>query len=103
MKAVFHAQECAGSHTAATISMAFENMFETWKHEHTPTSIQTTDWRNKLINCVCIRHDTICHGIETVNKRFGGIFSEPLYCVATMFDARYKDRYFDADKKTGFT
>ena len=29
------AQECAGSHTAAAISMAFENMFETWKHEHT--------------------------------------------------------------------
>jgi hypothetical protein len=26
-KAVFHSQECAGSHTAAAISMAFENMF----------------------------------------------------------------------------
>jgi hypothetical protein len=28
-KAVLHAQECASSHTAAAISMAFENMFET--------------------------------------------------------------------------
>ena len=26
-KAVLHAQECSGSHTAAAISMAFENMF----------------------------------------------------------------------------
>ena len=38
---------------------------------------------------------------EAVNKRFGGILTEPLYCVATMLDARYKDRYFDADKKQG--
>ena len=36
-----------------------------------------------------------------MNKRVGGILSEPLYCVATMLDARYKDRYFDADKKQG--
>jgi hypothetical protein len=28
-KAVLHFQECAGSHTAAAISMAFENMFAT--------------------------------------------------------------------------
>jgi hypothetical protein len=28
-------------------------------------------------------------------------FSLSLYCVATMLDARYKDRYFDADKKQG--
>lgn len=27
--------------------------------------------------------------------------SEPLYSVATMLDARYKDSYFDADKKQG--
>ena len=39
--------------------------------------------------------------LEAVNKRFGGILSEPLYCVATMLTARYKDRYFDADKKKG--
>ncbi|KAK6306786.1 hypothetical protein J4Q44_G00237110 [Coregonus suidteri] len=39
--------------------------------------------------------------LEAVNKRFGGILSEPLYCVATMLDARYKDRYFNADKKQG--
>jgi hypothetical protein len=32
-KAVLHAQECVLSHTAAAISVAFENMFETWKHE----------------------------------------------------------------------
>ncbi|KAK6294946.1 hypothetical protein J4Q44_G00341720 [Coregonus suidteri] len=31
-KAVLHAQECAGSHTAAAISMAFEKMFETRKN-----------------------------------------------------------------------
>ena len=34
-KAVLHAQECAGSHTAAAISMSFE----TWKHEHSPSAI----------------------------------------------------------------
>ena len=28
-KAALHAQECAGSHTTAAFSMAFENMFET--------------------------------------------------------------------------
>jgi hypothetical protein len=28
-KDVLHAQECGGSHIAAAISMAFENMFET--------------------------------------------------------------------------
>lgn len=39
--------------------------------------------------------------LEAVNKRFGSILSEPLYCVDNMLDARYKDRYFDADKKQG--
>ena len=39
--------------------------------------------------------------LEAVNKPFGVILSEALYCVATMLDARYKDRYFDADKKQG--
>ena len=39
--------------------------------------------------------------LEAVSKRFVGILSEPLYCVATMLDARYKDRYFDTDKKQG--
>ena len=29
------------------------------------SSIQTTDWRNKLINCACSRRDTLWHGIET--------------------------------------
>jgi hypothetical protein len=38
-RAVLHAQECAGSHSTAAISMAFENMFKTWKHEHTPSTI----------------------------------------------------------------
>jgi hypothetical protein len=112
------AQECAGSHTAAAFSMAFENMFETWKHEHTPS----TDSRNKLINCTCSRHDILCHGIgtpaqqncrhrplelklakvlEAVNKRSGNILSELLYCVATMLDAMYEDCCFDEDKKQG--
>ena len=39
--------------------------------------------------------------LEAVNKRFSGILSEPLYFVATMLDARYEDRYFDADTKQG--
>ena len=68
-KAVLHAHECAGSHTAAAISMAFENMFETWRHKHTPSSIRATDWRNKLINCVCSRRDTLCHGIDTPGRQ----------------------------------
>ena len=33
------------------------------KHEHPPSAMQTTDWRNKLINCVCSRRDALCHGI----------------------------------------
>jgi hypothetical protein len=35
------------------------------QHEHTHFSIWTTDSRNKLINCVCSRHDILGHGIET--------------------------------------
>jgi hypothetical protein len=38
---------------------------------------------------------------EAVNKKFGCILSEPVYCVATMLGAKYKDHYFDADKKQG--
>ena len=34
-KVVLHAHICAGCHTAAAISMAFENMLETFKPEHT--------------------------------------------------------------------
>ena len=34
-KVVLHAHECAGCHSAAAISIAFENMFETWNPEHT--------------------------------------------------------------------
>jgi hypothetical protein len=38
----------------------------TWlKHEHTTSASLTTDWRNKLINCICSRRDTLCHGTET--------------------------------------
>ncbi|KAK0133049.1 Zinc finger BED domain-containing protein 4 [Merluccius polli] len=36
---------------------------------------------------------------EAVSDRFDGVQSEPLYAIATMVDARYKDRYFDIDKK----
>ena len=71
------------------------------------SSIQTTDWRNKLINCTCSRRDTLCHGIETpVNKTADTSCEQAtrwhsLYCVATMLDALYKDRYLDANKKQG--
>ena len=37
--------------------------------------------------------------LEAVCNRFNGVQSEPLYVIATMVDARYKDRYFDSDKK----
>jgi hypothetical protein len=33
--------------------------------------------------------------LEDVNKGFRGILSETIYCVATMLQARYTDRYFD--------
>ncbi|KAJ8332474.1 hypothetical protein SKAU_G00426470 [Synaphobranchus kaupii] len=39
--------------------------------------------------------------LEAVSDRFNGVQSEALYSVATMLDARYKDRYFDTDKKEG--
>ena len=37
--------------------------------------------------------------LEAVSKRFNGVQTEPLYAIATMVDARYKDRYFDPHKK----
>ncbi|XP_034089172.1 zinc finger BED domain-containing protein 4-like [Gymnodraco acuticeps] len=37
--------------------------------------------------------------LESVNTRFADIYSDPLYCIATVFDPRYKDHYFDAGKK----
>ncbi|KAL2095534.1 hypothetical protein ACEWY4_007682 [Coilia grayii] len=37
--------------------------------------------------------------LEAVSKRFDGVQTEPLYAIATMVDDRYKDRYFDPDKK----
>ncbi|XP_049326832.1 zinc finger BED domain-containing protein 4-like [Astyanax mexicanus] len=37
--------------------------------------------------------------LEAVNTRFSDIYTEPLYCVATMVDPRYKDRYFAAEVK----
>lgn len=37
--------------------------------------------------------------LKAVNDRFHGAQCEPLFSIATMLDARYKDRYFDADKK----
>ncbi|XP_067252965.1 zinc finger BED domain-containing protein 4-like [Chanodichthys erythropterus] len=37
--------------------------------------------------------------LEAVNHRFNGMHCEALYSVATMLDARYKDRYFDEEKK----
>lgn len=37
--------------------------------------------------------------LESVTKRFAGIYSDPLYCIATVLDLRYKCFYFDAGKK----
>lgn len=37
--------------------------------------------------------------LEAVCNRFKGVQGEPLYAIATMVDACYKDRYFDSDKK----
>ncbi|XP_034096541.1 zinc finger BED domain-containing protein 4-like [Gymnodraco acuticeps] len=37
--------------------------------------------------------------LESVNTRFADIYSDPLYCIATVLDPRYKDNYFDAGKK----
>lgn len=37
--------------------------------------------------------------LEAVNHRFNGVHCKALYSVATMLDARYKDRYFDEEKK----
>ncbi|KAG5281669.1 hypothetical protein AALO_G00047490 [Alosa alosa] len=37
--------------------------------------------------------------LEAVSKRFNAVQTEPLYAIATMVDARYKDRYFDPDKE----
>lgn len=37
--------------------------------------------------------------LVAVSNRFDGVQTEPLYAIATMVDARYKDRYFDPDKK----
>ncbi|KAK0151882.1 Zinc finger BED domain-containing protein 4 [Merluccius polli] len=37
--------------------------------------------------------------LEAVNKRFDQIECDPMFCIATLLDARYKDRYFDEDVK----
>ncbi|XP_049925075.1 zinc finger BED domain-containing protein 4-like [Epinephelus moara] len=39
--------------------------------------------------------------LEAVSDRFSCVQGEPLYAIANIVDARYKDRYFDADKKEG--
>lgn len=37
--------------------------------------------------------------LKAICNRFNGVQGEPLYAIATMVDARYKDCYFDSDKK----
>lgn len=37
--------------------------------------------------------------LEAVNKRFDQIEYDPIFCIATLLDPRYKDRYFDEDVK----
>ncbi|KAJ8349041.1 hypothetical protein SKAU_G00276300 [Synaphobranchus kaupii] len=37
--------------------------------------------------------------LEAVNKRFDQIESDPIFCIATSLDPRYKDWYFDEDVK----
>ncbi|XP_060931918.1 zinc finger BED domain-containing protein 4-like [Limanda limanda] len=37
--------------------------------------------------------------LEAVNKRFSQADSEPLFCIATVLDPRYKDHYIDVEKK----
>ncbi|KAI7813452.1 ubiquitin carboxyl-terminal hydrolase 33, partial [Triplophysa rosa] len=37
--------------------------------------------------------------LEAVSTRFSQVESEPLYCIATVLDPRYKDNYFDVGKK----
>lgn len=39
--------------------------------------------------------------LDAVTKRFAKIDSEPLYCIATLIDPRYKDNYVNTDKKQG--
>ena len=36
---------------------------------------------------------------EAVNHRFNGVQCEHFILLATMLDARYKDQYFDGEKK----
>ncbi len=37
--------------------------------------------------------------LEAVKQRFNGIYTEPLYLLATILDPRYKDRFFDQSTK----
>ncbi len=37
--------------------------------------------------------------LEAVKQRFNGIYTEPLYFLATILDPRYKDRFFDQATK----
>lgn len=34
-----------------------------------------------------------------MNKRFQHTESNPLYCIATILDPRFKEHYFDVEKK----
>ncbi|XP_051776664.1 zinc finger BED domain-containing protein 4-like [Erpetoichthys calabaricus] len=38
--------------------------------------------------------------LEAVNNYFIEIYTDPMYCVATIVDPRQKDHYFDADVKS---
>lgn len=37
--------------------------------------------------------------LEAIKQRFNGIYTEPLYFLATILDPRYKDRFFDQATK----
>lgn len=37
--------------------------------------------------------------LDSVNKRFKNIYSDPLYCIATVLDPRYKCFYFNLEEK----
>ena len=61
----------------------------------------------RALRCLLSKQTDTDHGVKTtkttlleaVNERFYQIECDPMFCIATLLDARYKDRYFDEDVK----
>ncbi len=116
-RVMLNAPECPGSHTSAAIASALESMFVQWNitkdmvhavlRDNGRNMVRAIeDWfeQSWLHGCKRLSADsgvktTKATLLEAVKQRFNGIYTEPLYLLATILDPRYKDRFFDQATK----